>query len=134
MITIKQNTYTRPTECREEVVQAICDAFLNHCIHSTYHPHKNGRCRYPTKYVVGRTHGSTTEFFGFDSTKEETHSHDVGYEIRGCEMRRAFKELINAGYYMFKVYTYGEWLGYEVYHKPHMEGGIRVESFNEEID
>jgi hypothetical protein len=28
MIQIKRNEYTQPTECREEVVQMICDCFL----------------------------------------------------------------------------------------------------------
>ena len=129
MIKIEKNTWKKPTEIRENVVQDICDAFLNHCAWSTFHPYSEGCYRRATLCVV--RHKGYTKAYGFH---DEPFRSDEGIRVRGCEMETAFAELRKAGYHIFRVYEYGSWMGYVVSHKDYKEGGTEVFEFTDEID
>ena len=128
-INIPKNTYSVPTEIRQDVVQAICEAFLRRCCWSTFHPFHNGRCRTATLQVV--RHKGEGKYYGFHDVP---FSSDEGIRIRGCEMNAAFKALRNAGWHIFRIYEYGEWMGYKVYDKPFLDGGKEVTEFTDFID
>ena len=102
MIEIKKNDYVKPTEIREHVVQAICDAFLSFCAWSEFRPYEESCYRRATLLVIGHSDG---KFYGFWDHK--FNDSDIAYRVRGCEMREAFKQLRNAGYHIFKHYQYG---------------------------
>ena len=68
--------------------------------------------------------GGTDEFFCIK----------VEDENDAAQMKAAFEALQNAGYYMFRVYEYGSWLGYKCSKKPFMNDGERVTEFNDFID
>ena len=138
MIQIKQNNYVQPTEVREEVVQAICDAFLYGKCDSVFHPYdgSNKGCRNATLYVAKPTRVGVQKKWGFKCSRL-VDSTDVAYRIRGAEMKRAFDELIKAGYYMLRIHVYGSWMGYECCEKPYdnfYRDADCVTSFNDNID
>lgn len=128
-INIPKNDYVQPTRVREDVVQAICDAFLTQCVWSTFHPFSQGCYRRASKYIL--KHKRSKTFYGFN---DEPFDGEDGITFNGAEMRAAFEALQNAGYYMFRVYEYGSWLGYKCSKKPFMNGGERVTEFNDFID
>ena len=128
-VNIPKNDYVQPTEVREEVVQAICTTFLETHIYSVFHPFCD-RHRCKTMYVATKNPRG-----GFnDSSWAETHKKEGYVRFNGGEMKAAFKALQNAGYYMFRTYKYGTWMGYECSKKPFMENGERVTEFNDFID
>lgn len=127
-VNIPQNDYARPTEVRQEVVQDICDAFLGENYCSTYHPHSNGMCRNAHCYVVKK---QGVKAFGF---RDKPFYGEQGAEFNGEEMKTAFKLLREAGYHIFRVYSYGTWLGYVVRKQDFMNGGTEVYSFEDRID
>lgn len=129
-INIPQNNYVQPKQVREDVVQAICDAFLETHCDSIFHPHGGGRCRHKTHFVHPRTANQRASFSNYDWVE----SHDGYIKFNGEEMKAAFKALQEAGYYMFRIYEYGSWLGYECSKKPFLENGERVTEFNDFID
>lgn len=145
MIQIKKNDYVQPTEVREEVVQAICDAFIYGAEHPThvdhtYRPFSCGAYRGSTRLVAKPTcRGVVNEFKFIEQGKE--YQTDITYRFNGAEMKQAFEELIHAGYYMFVIYTPGKsgmWKGYRCHKKPYAkdwwEGATRVSSFEDFID
>ena len=136
MIQIKKNDYVQPTEVREEVVQAICEAFIYgaenpYHIGHTYYPFSEGAYRGATFLVVKPTRKGVVNVFSFENKGRDS---DIVHRFNGAEMRAAFEELIKAGYYMFKVYAFGSWMGYKCSKKPFMQGGTRVKSFEDFID
>lgn len=129
MITIPKNNYAQPTEVREEVVQAICEAFMS-SYSGVYHPIRQSQHREATIYVV--TNKGTCPFFS--SSNESYWTGAKCYRIRGAEMKRAFEELIKAGYYMFRIHEYGTWSGYKCSKVPFLSDGTPVQSFEDRID
>lgn len=132
MIEIKKNDYVQPTEVREEVVQAICEAFLDRSCWRIFHPASESCYRRATMYVQVRNgkgigFSDRCDFLG-----------DSGIKVRGCEMSAAFDIIRNAGYHIFKLYYFGSWKGYVVSEKPfYREGnreGIEVTAFTDFID
>jgi hypothetical protein len=128
-INIPANDYVQPTEVRQEVVQAICDAFLETHCWSIYHPFRDGRGRNPTCLVVPKTKRCRASF-----SQEDRDSTKTGIKFNGAEMKAAFSALRKAGYHIFRVYEYGSWLGYVCDKKPFLDGGMEVEEFNHFID
>ncbi len=118
------------------VVQAICEAFIKEGCDSTFHPHNgsNRGCRDATPYVAKPTRKGVQHVWSFKCSRY-TDSTDISYRVRGVEMKRAFEELIKAGY-MFRVWSYGSWLGYVCHDRPYYDGyrAEKVESFNDRID
>lgn len=124
-VNIPQNDYVQPTEVREEVVQAICSAFLANNCWNIFHPFSgsNNGCRPATR----RISLSNPCFRGHATDKDMV-------RIHGCEIKAAFNALIKAGYHMYKVYDYGSWMGYACDKKPFREGAFEVFTFNDFID
>lgn len=124
-VNIPQNDYVQPTEIREEVVQAICSAFLANNCWNIFHPFSgsNNGCRPATT----RISLNQPRFNGHSNGEDMV-------RIHGCEMKAAFKALIKAGYHMYKVYDYGSWMGYACGKKPFREGASEVLTFNDFID
>lgn len=134
MIQIKKNDYVQPTEVREEVVQGICEAFLCRSGWSIFHPFSDGAYRGRSQYII--RHKRDKEFYGFYMRPFDG---EEGVKFNGAEMKRAFEELIKAGYYMFRVYQYGTWMGYICHKKPYApdcykDGAVNVTSFDDFID
>ena len=129
-INIPKNDYVQSTEVRQNVVQAICDAFLESHCNSIFHPYGDGCGRRKTHFVHPRTANKYASFQNYDWATE-----NEGFiKFNGEEMKAAFKALQEAGYYMFRIYNYGSWMGYECSKKPFMEKGERVTEFNDFID
>ena len=129
MVQIKRNDYVEPTQVRESVVQDICGAFLSKCCWNVFHPVSDGYHRRRTVFVR-KSLGSKA--YGFDDSPGTYDIPDI--RIRTCEMKEAFRLLQEAGYYMFRIFEYGTWLGYKCYEKPYMEDGVRVTTFDHFID
>lgn len=125
-VNIPQNDYVQPTEVREEVVQAICTAFLKKTCWSTFYPFSgsNNGCRRATLDI-----DIAEPSFGSPHEKTETTK-----RIHGVEMKAAFEALIKAGYHMYVVYDFGYWKGYVCDKKPFYKKGTEVTSFNDFID
>lgn len=128
MINIPRNTYVQPTSVREEVVQGICEAFLR-SEYSSFHPFSDGVYRQKTIYIARHKGRKTYRRF-----RSEFFNDEEGVRFTGAEMKRAFEELIKAGYYMYRIYEFGTWEGYVCDKKPFREGGTRVTSFDDFID
>ena len=129
-INIPKNDYVQPKEVREEVVQAICTTFLETHVDSVFHPFSGGAYRCNTIYVATKHPRG-----GFnDLSWAKDHKEDGYIRFNGEEMKAAFKALQNAGYYMYRIYKYGTWMGYKCSKKPFMENGERVTEFNDFID
>lgn len=138
MINIPKNEYRQPSEVREEVVQAICEAFLNSGCDGTFHPYSGSHngSRDATLYVCKPTRNGLQHIWHFKCSRRKDDT-DISYRIRGVEMQQAFKELIKAGYYMFRVWSYGSWLGYVCHRQPFYYDNCRaekIESFTDRID
>lgn len=127
-IQIKKNTYEVPKQAREEAVQAICDAFLNRCCWSIFHPTTISPYRTATLHVAGHRNG---EWYGF---REQPSDSEKSIRIRGVEMKQAFAELRKAGYHIFRILEYGCWPGYQISEKPYLKGGTEVTEFTDFID
>jgi len=127
-VNIPQNDYVQPTEVKQHVVQAICEAFLSGGCWSTFHPFNDGHTRARHTGVLCHING---EPYGFG---DAPFTNDCFIKFNGAEMKAAFKALIKAGYYIFRVYEYGTWMGYKVSKKPFLQGGEEVTFFNDFID
>jgi hypothetical protein len=124
-VSIPVNDYMQPQEVREEVVQAICTAFLRtESGWRTFHPYCYGYGRSANIYIDIKR-----PYFNCPSPKSENVR-----RIHGCEMQAAFSALRKAGYHMFSTYTHGGWLGYTCEKKPHVHGCVEVDSFTDFID
>ena len=99
-INIPTNDYQQPTQVRSEVVQGICEAFLNGGAWSTFYPFSESAYRRASNKII--RHNNDKKFYGFHS---EGFSDEIAIRFNGAEMKAAFAALIEAGYYMFKVYT-----------------------------
>lgn len=126
-INIPQNDYKQPTEVHQSVVQNICEAFLSTGCFSTFHPFNDGvRVRHTGVlcHINGQPYGFGNKPF----------SGECFVKFNGAEMKAAFQVLIKAGYHIFRVHSYGSWMGYQLFKKPFMEGGTEVSSFDDFID
>ncbi len=131
-INIPQNTYTQPTEVRPEVVQGICDSFLADNCWTIFHPGNDGGYRQATHYIVKGI--KEKHFSSFTRKDRIDEKKEIGIRVHGVEMKAAFEALQKAGYYMFRIYEYGSWMGYICRNKPYYEGGTRVKTFDDFID
>lgn len=127
-INIPENDYRQPTEVREEVVQAICEAFLARTAGSVFHPYTQNCYRRASLMVVAHADGT---WYGFH---DKPFTNEKGILVHGCEMKAAFVALIKAGYHIFKHDNGCGWLTYEVYRKPYLNGYREVTEFTEFID
>lgn len=132
-VNIPENDYIQPTEVREDVVQKICDVFLDnrgiHDHHNVFHPNSDGN--YRRRYRGLRIHKDSGKAYEFDSSPL---SRDEFIIIRGIEMKAAFRALISAGYHMYRIYEYRTWMGYICDKKPYYQGGTEVREFPDFID
>lgn len=99
-IKIKTNDYQRPSVVREDVVQLICNSFLQGDIYkATSCNHINA------DYCVDTASPTYPRFYnGYKSGINEKH---IEHRFNGAEMSAAFDALIKAGYYIFKGYDGG---------------------------
>lgn len=130
---ITPNNYKQPTEIRKFMVQGIIDAFL-HGHENVFHPTSQSVYRVATLWLCKDW---KAPFFSEHTLGYGRKEEDYLGKIRGCEMKEAFRVLQENGYYIFKVYEYGSWLGYYVSEKPvvtEFKGATRVTEFNDFID
>lgn len=123
-VNIPKNDYVQPTEIRENVVQGICEAFLNGQGYTPYitpyGPSTNG--------IVRRK--GERKFFAFSSSPRRDEEY---VKFNGAEMKAAFDALIKAGYYMYKnCYIY--FCDKKPYYRDSSGFVTRVASFNDFID
>ena len=122
-LTLPINTWSKPTEIREEVVQAICNAFLNGMKHYThdwkpYIPYVNMK----------------TQVFA-DSGDHYYSKEGDFLKFHECEMRLAFKALKEAGFYFEQISNRnGTWYALRKKSYPSSTYGKMVETFYEEWD
>lgn len=130
-INIPKNDYKMPTKVRPEIVQGICEAFIERCMWSTFHPFYGGKGRNANRGITKKK--SENKFYGFDTGFSHLDS-EIVEGFNGAEMTEAFKALRKAGWHIFQVYDYGDWLGYKVSEKPFLQNGTEVTEFNDFID
>ena len=70
-ISIPKNDYSTPTECRQEVVQAICDAFLKGGAWSRFRPHSSSAYRQSTHKVIANNIGVSASGETCNGTKKQ---------------------------------------------------------------
>lgn len=128
MINIPKNDYVEDTSINEETVQGICNAFLRGRI---WHPKHDGNGMYRrSNNNVGKWKGNA--LFHFFSDIDDVQASDrITKPFNEAEMRRAWKELINAGYHIFEIREYGSWYGYKCDKRPYYDGGKEVKDFDE---
>ena len=97
IIEIPQNDYVKPTEIRQQAVQAICNAFLQRSQVEPYHPYSDGCYRPSNNYASLCNHGS---FADRNDIKGKEHKY---IRFNGAEMKAAFAALIKAGYHIFQI-------------------------------
>lgn len=131
-IEIPQNDYVQTTEIRQEVVQAICEAFLASNCWTIFHPFSDGAYRPRHRCVI--KHKGNTTYYGFHDENCAKRWDDDFLIFNGAEMKAAFAALIKAGYHMFRIYQYRTWMGYKLSKKPCMQDGKEVFEFNDFID
>lgn len=135
LINIKPNTYKPVTEPNIEVVQMICEAFING---DTFRPYNSQDCRddLRTKYVEHYTcifdNCIKTQFSTPKRKKESAR------EIHDCDMEMAFECLNNAGYNLFAIRESNGFLRIVCSEKPYFErNGIyynKIVKYVEHID
>lgn len=119
MIQIKKNDYVQPTEIREEVVQKICDSFL--------------RGHGFTSNGYWATHYVQNDSLGFFNIRQ-TFAYPQKYtKIHEVEVKSAIRELLNAGYFMFKGYDCNVPV-YKSFKCPVIYGYTQVTEINDFID
>lgn len=129
MVKIIKNSYATPTECREGMVQYICDAFLNGSLYSP----DDGDC---TTERLELYNGKATCFASRYIYKMPDSNKHTKYtdKIRGCEMKAAFKMLLDSGYFMYVTYKHRRNAkNYGCTRVPSVSGSL-VQSFDDVID
>lgn len=104
-ITITPNDYKEVTNCREEIVQYLVEAFMQTLVWGEFRPNKEGR-HLPTKYVMiknGKGYGFSDDENGLTGRCELVYK---------CEVELAIKLLIQSGYSLYRKYDY---CGYTIY-------------------
>ena len=124
-VNIPENDYTQPTEVRNGVVQALCNAFLTTSCWKVFHPYRgsNNGCRPANRYISLQSPSFSNR-----------HDTKGCVRIHGCEVSAAFDALRQAGYHMYRIYEYGDWMGYICDKKPFYKGGVEVHTFGDFID
>lgn len=129
VVFIPKNDYKQPSVVRQEVVQGICEAFLERMpIRDTFTAVRHEYTE-PTLYI-GWTNGRKPTFLNTRELDFEMYKNYRTERIRGCEMKLAFKILIEAGYHMFKYDN----AHYFCSKKPFEYGCQEVKEFNDFID
>lgn len=132
-LNIKPNTYQVPNEVREFAVQALCDYLLDdYGARNVFHP-KTDSC-YRRQNIYVKKSKKTNKWVGCGDWAWAERESVESTSLRTCEVQAAFKALIANGYHIFRVYSYGCWLGYVVSPKPHYDDGTKVSEFTEFID
>lgn len=125
IVKIPKNTYEVPVEVRPDAVQAICEAFLNS------YPHYKTTDEGTSSKVYINEQGR----WCFSSVKLNKQEGFGYYEPRGCEIKAAFKALIDAGYFLFRNRNnFCHETEYNCSEKPYYRGYQRVSEFNDFID
>lgn len=124
---IKLNTYVKPTEVRQWVVQALIDNYSRFCI-SHFCPnycwrqtHSIGKYKYGRWNVIG----------------DRIHNYTEVTRIRTCEMKEFFRIWQQAGYYILKgshTVRNSTAILYEFTKKPTFYDYRLVTEFTEDID
>ena len=125
-INIPYNKYKRPTIIREEIVQAICEAFLNGGIFSPY---------FENYYVCPKSECKEEKHF-YNITKYTNKDKLIRFNTN--EMSKAIDVLQDYGYYMMVKQRYTKENGYNndyiCSEKPYKPGYSKVGVFAEFID
>lgn len=125
-INIPQNTYQSPTTINPEMVELICKVFIRG------DEYKATSCNIiAADYCIDTYSVKYPRFYnGYRSGIGEKHEER---KFNGAEMNAAFNALIQAGYYMFKIYDNG--VVYKCKRVPYdNDGWQRVYSFDTQID
>ena len=125
-VKIPVNDFTIPTESDQEVVQAICDAFL-----------RKQRYCVPTNATRGDHYVGT--FKGKAMFSNCLWSHEDGNktrnkEIHGCDMKAAFQALRQAGYHMFVRYSMDGDAFIRCRKEPYFVNGEEITTFDFNVD
>lgn len=125
-IKIKPNDFKEQTECRDNVVQHICDAFLSQNCWKVFHPCNNGACRHFTN-IVNIRNGFA---YGFSSSAFSGNGEE-SITIRKCEVEKAISLLIQNGYHLYRELSYGSWVGYMISNSPRLTEYEKVNAIRE---
>lgn len=127
MITIPKNDYKPSDEIREEVVQDICNSFLNGTIYAIFHPYNTSAYRRRTNgllYKNGVLHGFSDRPLG---------DNDKLVKFTSKELNAAIKCLVKAGWHIFYSDDKGwPWIKCSKY--PYMDGAREITAWYEFFD
>ena len=127
MICIPKNDYVPDTSIRENVVQDICNAFLQFNAWSTFYPYNTSAYRRRTNGLVYHKNG---QVYGFH------HSAFTGETIvkfSSAELNMAIKCLVKAGWHMFYLDN-GGWPAIKCSKYPTMERAREIMEWTEFFD
>ena len=128
MIKIPKNDYVADTSVDEATVQAICDVLLRGHV---WHPYSEGAYRNSNNELMSWGKGEPFTSFGDAYYHQINESGHDFKRFNEAEMRRAWEELIAAGYHIFAIMEYGSWYGYKCTKKPYCHDGQKVTDFYE---
>lgn len=121
-LTLPVNTWTKPTEVRNEVVQAICNAFINGMRRHT----NDWRPFIPYLDMEKQV---------FADCRDNYFNNPRFVKFYECEMVVAFTALKEVGFYFEKISNInGTWYALREKSYPTSTYGRMVSSFNEEWD
>ena len=130
MIEIPLNDYKEDTSVREDVVQKICNVLLSG---KEWHPKTVSPARTSNNELLGSVK-APGKFYDFGGAYwHQYKSEHTFLQFNEAEMRRAFKEILGAGYHIFRYLQYGTYPTYEVSKKPYFwkDGADSVRDFTE---
>lgn len=127
MIQIPKNDYIEDTSVNETTVQEICNVLLSGDV---WHPYSENAYRVSNNELMSWGKGSPFVCFG-DSYYHRSGTEHEFKRFNEAEMRRAWKEIIAAGYHIFEIWEYGSWHGYKCVKTPYYNGGREVADFSE---
>lgn len=130
-LNIPRNDYVENTAIREDVVNAICQAFLSPTIYSHLHPRTTSVYRRASNQVIKRK--GTNDYYGFENGYDMASS-DEGIKFTRYELDKAIKGLIEYGYHVW--YVSCEWSYIKVTKTPYYNerGAREIFEFNGYID
>jgi endonuclease IV len=109
-ISIKPNDYVRPTEVRDEVVKKVCNHIVSYLDRLEVDMEISLQGAHPALFF-GEKDEDMTHYKNMAKTvlsTEENYMNVYYYtRVRGCEMRKVFKLLQEAGYYIYSLNEMG---------------------------
>lgn len=96
---------------REDVINEICNTFLDFNIYSAFHPKDDGYSFNRKATNAYFKHSQAITYYGFGSMANQ-YLQDTYVRFNSFELKEAVRRLQEQGYNFFRIYQYSTWEGY----------------------